>query len=296
MVRTRSLQGLAGIAAGALALFAVPGAVRPAQAVPLCATGPGCRSALVAAAGDLRAALEAGASERDRRSPANDIAAALRSLEVEAPAREAVAYCTGAAKEDDRGVKKLARAAKSCEKLVARQVAGPDVATATAALVDEIIAAAAGSADEVEGILGATAQTATARERLAQAADFRGAMLLAKAADSAQRAYNSIRSAACDSSIRSCTTGFDAAEIDEGESTDWQLDASPDATECSIVRQVNGTTVNTEVTTCEDATETLDYDYFVDTWGMVPGDVFTIRILRTNATEACSASVALVGP
>lgn len=296
METRNSSRRVATITMVAAMLLAAPAFVAPARAIPICSSGTDCRSALITDANALIDALRAGTSERNARSPIVDLNEAIFRLQQSAPAQEAIAYCTGAAKEDDRALKKLARAVKSCEKLVAKGQASPDIFGMTVVLVDDMLATVTQNADELEGIVGPTSQLSTARQRLAGAQAYRDAFKLAKAADQAQRAYDAIREPGCDASIRSCTVSFQADVIDSDESTDYEFDASPDARECSVVAQVNGSTVSTQATTCEDDAETLDYDFFVDNFGMGPGDTFTVRILRTNGTEACSASLTLFLP
>lgn len=296
-MKTRiSSRGVAVIAASVAMLLAAPTFVAPARAIPICDSGNDCRSALVADANALIDALRVGTSEKNARSPIVDLNEAIFRLQQSAPAQEAIAYCTGAAKEDDRALKKLARAVKSCEKLVAKGQASPDVFGLTVVLVDDMLASVTQNADELEGIVGSTSQLSTARQRLAAAQGYRDTFKLAKAADQAQRAYDAIREPGCDASIRSCTMSFEADVIDSDESTDFEFDASPDARQCSVVTQVNGATIATQATLCEDDSTTFDYDDFVNDFGMGPGDTLTLRILRTNGTEACSASLTLFAP
>jgi len=287
---------LGQVAVAAFILIA-PGVVGPARAVPICNTGTDCRSALIADGQGLIAALEANvAEERNRRSPIQDLNEGIRRFQEEAPAKEAITYCTGAAKEDDRGLKKFARAVKGIEKLTSRGLAPASVAALNAAMTTDIITTVTANVDELEALLGSvTAQMETSRSRIAKANEYFALGKLGKAADQAQRGYDVVRDPGCEVGMRSCTATFtpDLIDSDVDNSTDFEFTPSPEAASCKLEVLRNGTLFEAgDLTPCEATTDTLDWDTLIGI-GFDPGDTLTFRYLRSNDTLACSAILTL---
>ena len=287
----------------AAALLSAPLFVGTAQALPICNNGTDCRSMLIGDAEDLIAALQAGVlagySERDARSPIQDLQEAVRRFQ-EAPKKELITYCAGAAKEDDRAMKKLARAAKAIEKLLGKSLAPPSLFPLTQEMVGDLMATVTQAADEVQAVLGSvTSQIESCRSRLTKAQGYFTANKFGKAADSAQRGYDTIRDPGCEVSMRSCTASFspDLIDSDVDTDTDFEFTPSPEAPSCKVEVLVNGVSLGGGlVTPCETFSVTLTYDSFVTDYGLSVGDTFTFKYLRSNDTPACQASVALVAP
>ncbi|MFM7737629.1 MAG: hypothetical protein ACKPBU_16835 [Alphaproteobacteria bacterium] len=281
-----------GLAAGLLSL---PLLSAPAQAIPICNNGADCRTELIADCQGMIAALVASVPERDRRSPIQDLNEAIRRFQ-DAPAKEAITYCVGAAKEDDRALKKMARAVKSVEKLTTRGIAPAGVAVLNAEMTTDIITTVTANADELEAILGTvTSQLETCRSRIAKANEYFSLGKLGKSADSAQRGYDSIRDPGCESGMRSCTTSFtpDLIDSDVDNSTDLEFTPSPEAASCKAEVLRNDVVFESgEITPCEADTVTLDWDLLLGV-GFLPGDTLTYRFLRSNDTVACSATLTL---
>ena len=219
----------------AAALLSAPLFVGTAQALPICNNGTDCRSMLIGDAEDLIAALQAGVlagySERDARSPIQDLQEAVRRFQ-EAPKKELITYCAGAAKEDDRAMKKLARAAKAIEKLLGKSLAPPSLFPLTQEMVGDLMATVTQAADEVQAVLGSvTSQIESCRSRLTKAQGYFTANKFGKAADSAQRGYDTIRDPGCEVSMRSCTASFspDLIDSDVDTDTDFEFTPSPEA-------------------------------------------------------------------
>lgn len=280
----------------AVSLLALPLLATPARAVPICNNGTDCRSELISDAQGMIAALEATvAEERDRRSPIQDLNEAIRRFQ-DAPSKEAIDYCTGAAKEDDRALKKMARAVKGVEKLTSRGLAPGSVAALNAEMTTDIITTVTANADELEALLGTvTSQLETCRSRIAKANEYFAVAKLGKAADSAQRGYDAVRDPGCGSGMRSCTASFspDLIDSDVDNSTDLEFTPSPEADSCKVEILVNGTLFEGgDLTPCEPIAETFDWDFLIGI-GLDPGDTMTWRFLRSNDTLACSATLTL---
>ena len=291
------LQSRVGRLAVAAAILLGPGVVGPAWAIPICNSGTDCRSALIADGQGLIAALEANvAEERDRRSPIQDLNEGIRRFQEEAPAKEAITYCAGAAKEDDRGLKKFARAVKGIEKLTSRGIAPASVAVLNAAMTTDIITTVTANVDELEALIGSvTAQMETSRSRIAKANEYFALGKLGKAADQAQRGYDVVRDPGCEVSMRSCTATFtpDLIDSDVETSSDLEFTPSPDAPSCKVQVLKNATILEAgDLEPCEALAETFDWDSLMSV-GFDPGDTLTFRFLRSNDTLACSATLTL---